>query len=109
LIPCCPHPLLFFILLVGVFDTSYLYIAESAFATNIAATDAHDVPIMSIESEGNFNQAMAMGNMLRGRGTAGVVSLRNKDSFNEVEEASLAQCKGAGDRCEVLADCCEYK
>jgi hypothetical protein len=30
---------------------------------------------MSIESEGNFNQAMAMGNMLRG--AAGVVSLNN--------------------------------
>jgi hypothetical protein len=43
LIPCCPHPLLFFILLVGVFDTSYLYIAESAFATTIADTDADDV------------------------------------------------------------------
>jgi hypothetical protein len=40
---------------------------------------------VSIESEGNFNQAMA--NMLRG--AAGVVSLpNNKDSFNEVEEAS---------------------
>ena len=63
-----------------MFDTSYLYIAESASATTIAATDVDDVAIMSIESEGNFNQAMAMGNMLRGRGT---------DSFNEVE-ASLA-------------------
>jgi hypothetical protein len=57
-----------------------LYIAESAFATTIAATDADDVAIMSIESEGNFIKAMAMGNMLRG--AAGVVSLRNnKDSL----------------------------
>jgi hypothetical protein len=37
----------------------HIYIvAESAFATTIAATDADDVAIMSIESEGNFNQAM---------------------------------------------------
>jgi hypothetical protein len=86
--------------------TSYLYIAESAFATTIAATDADDVAIMSIESEGNFNQAMAMGNMLRG--AAGVLSLRNnKDSFNEVE-ASRAQCKGSGS-CSTSTDCCEYK
>jgi hypothetical protein len=90
-----------------VFDTSYLYIAESAFATTIAATDADDVAIMPIESEGNFNQAMAMGNMLRG--AAGVVSLRNnKDSFNEVE-ASLAQCMRYGSPCNTSADCCEYK
>jgi hypothetical protein len=88
--------------------TSYLYIAESAFATTIAATDADDVAIMSIESEGNFNQAMAMGNMLRG--AAGVVSLRNnKDSFNEVEEVLLAQCKGYRERCYYDGDCCEYK
>ena len=91
-----------------MFDTSYLYIAESAFATTIAATDADDVAIMSIESEGNFNQAMAMGNMLRG--AAGVVSLRNnKDSFNEVEEVLLAQCNGRGLTCKTGADCCEYK
>jgi hypothetical protein len=84
-----------------------IYIAESAFATTIAATDADDVAIMSIESEGNFNQAMAMGNMLRG--AAGVVSLRNnKDSFNEVE-ASLAQCKMYTSSCKVDTDCCEYK
>jgi hypothetical protein len=112
LIPCCPHPLLFFILRVGVFDTSYLDIAESAFATTIADTDADDVAIVSIESEGNFNQAMAMGNMLRG--AAGVVSLRNsnnKDSFNEVEEASLAQCIGRGSPCfwDTAKYCCEYK
>jgi hypothetical protein len=86
----------------------HIYIAESAFATTIAATDADDVAIMSIESEGNFNQAMAMGNMLRG--AAGVVSLRdNKDSFNKVEEASLAQCKNKGDKCMRSAECCEYK
>ena len=86
----------------------HIYIAESAFATTIAATDADDVAIMSIESEGNFNQAMAMGNMLRG--AAGVVSLRNnKDSFNEVEEASLAQCKNKGDKCMRSQECCEYK
>ena len=86
----------------------HIYIAESAFATTIAATDADDVAIMSIESEGNFNQAMAMGNMLRG--AAGVVSLRNnKDSFNKVEEASLAQCKGYRERCYYDGDCCEYK
>jgi hypothetical protein len=86
----------------------HIYIAESAFTTTIAATDADDVAIMSIESEGNFNQAMAMGNMLRG--AAGVVSLRNnKDSFNEVEEASLAQCKGYGSPCRDSTDCCEYK
>ena len=87
----------------------HIYIvAESAFATTIAATDADDVAIMSIESEGNFNQAMAMGNMLRG--AAGVVSLRNnKDSFNEVEEVSLAQCKGYGASCSSSTDCCEYK
>jgi hypothetical protein len=85
-----------------------IYIAESAFATTIAATDADDVAIMSIESEGNFNQAMAMGNMLRG--AAGVVSLRNnKDSFNEVEEALLAQCKNWGSLCNTEWDCCEYK
>ena len=91
-----------------MFDTSYLYIAESASATTIAATDVDDVAIMSIESEGNFNQAMAMGNMLRG--AAGVVSLRNnKDSFNEVEEVLLAQCKGYGSPCNTSADCCEYK
>jgi hypothetical protein len=61
---------------------------------------------MLMESEGNFNQAMAMGNMLRG--AAGVVSLRNnKDSFNEVE-ASLA-CKGRGSSCSTYKDCCEYK
>jgi hypothetical protein len=110
LIPCCPHPLLFFILRVGIgmLDTSYLYIAESAFATTIAATDADDVAIMSIESEGNFNQAMV--NMLRGRGTAGVVSLRNnKDSFNE-DEALLSQCISPGTKgCKVDTDCCEYK
>jgi hypothetical protein len=63
--------------------------------------------MMSIESEGNFNQAM--GNMLRGRGDAGVVSLRNnKDSFNEVK-ASLAQCKMYTSSCKVDTDCCEYK
>ena len=85
-----------------MFDTSYLYIAESAFATTIAATDADDVAIMSIESEGNFNQAMAMGNMLRG--AAGVVSLpNNKDSFNEVE------CKGLKGVCSSNRICCEYK
>jgi hypothetical protein len=93
------------LLRVGVFDTSYLYIAESAFATTIADTDADDVAIMSIESEGNFNQAMVT--MLCG--AAGVVSLpNNKDSFNEVE-ASLAQCKEAGDSCSAPTDCCEYK
>jgi hypothetical protein len=88
------------------------YLAESAFATTIAATDADDVAIMLIESEGNFNQAMAMGNMLRG--AAGVVSLHNsKDSFNEVE-ASLAQCLKSWDYCGTPAqgyknECCEYK
>jgi hypothetical protein len=83
-----------------VFDTSYLYIAESAFATTIADTDADDVAIMSIGSEGNFNQAMA--NMLRG--AAGVVSLPNdKDSFNEVE------CKGLKGVCSSNRICCEYK
>ena len=62
----------------------YLAESESAFATTIAATDADDVAIMSTESEGNFSQAMAMGNKLRG--AAGVVSLcHNKDSFNEVK------------------------
>jgi hypothetical protein len=102
----CPHPLIFFILCVGVFDTSYLYVAESAFATTIAATDADDVAIMLIESEGNFNQAMAMGNMLRG--AAGVVSLcNNNDSFYEAK-ASLAQCTKLG-RCITNTDCCEYK
>jgi hypothetical protein len=85
----------------------HIYTAESAFATTIAATDADDVAIMSIESEGNFNQAMALGNMLRG--TAGVVSLRNnKDSFNEVE-ASLAWCKLMGSLCGKDLECCEYK
>jgi hypothetical protein len=89
-----------------VFGTSYLYIAEPAFTTTIADTDADDVAIMSIESEGNFNKAMA--NMLRG--PAGVVSLRNnKDSFNEVEEASLAQCKKDGSTCSNSLVCCEYK
>jgi hypothetical protein len=84
----------------------HIYLAESAFATTIAATDADDVAIMSIESEGNFNQAMAMGNMLRG--TAGVVSLRNnKDSFNEVE-ASQAKCQTLKMPCNGY-DCCEYK
>jgi hypothetical protein len=89
----------------------HIYIAESAFATTIAATDAaDDVAIMSIESEGSFNQAMAMGNMLRGRGAAGVVSIRdNKDSFNEVKEALLAQCKNKGESCSKSSDCCEYK
>jgi RNA:NAD 2'-phosphotransferase (TPT1/KptA family) len=88
-----------------VFGTSYLYIAEPAFTTTIADTDADDVAIMSIESEGNFNKAMA--NMLRG--SAGVVSLRNnKDSFNEVEDL-LAQCKGYGNPCSANTDCCEYK
>ena len=63
---------------------------------------------MSIESEGNFNQAMAMGNMLRG--AAGVVSLRdNKDSFNEVEEALHWQCKEFGNLCMNPWECCEYK
>jgi hypothetical protein len=86
--------------------TSISYIAESAFTTTIADTGADDVAIMSIESEGNFNQAMA--NMLRG--SAGVVSLRNnKDSFNEVEEASLAQCKKYGSLCSANTECCEYK
>jgi methionine synthase II (cobalamin-independent) len=85
----------------------HIYIAESAFATTIAAIDADDVAIMSIENEGNFNQAMAMGNMLRG--AAGVVSLRNnKDSFYEVK-ASLAQCKETFRGCSVNTDCCEYK
>jgi hypothetical protein len=92
----------------------HIYIAESAFATTIAATDADDVAIMSIESEGNFNQAMAMamGNMRRG--AAGVVSLHNsKDSFNEVK-ASLAQCLKSWDYCGTPAqgyknECCEYK
>ena len=82
-----------------MFGTSYLYIAEPAFTTTIADTDADDVAIMSIESEGNFNKAMAMGNMLRG--VAGVVSLRNnKDSFNEVEDL-LAQCMGFPNFCSV--------
>jgi hypothetical protein len=86
----------------------HIYIAESAFTTTIAATDADDVAIMSIESEGNFNQAMDFGNMLRG--AAGVVSLRdNKDSFNEVEEALLAQCKPRGQTCVSKSECCEYK
>jgi hypothetical protein len=108
------HPLLFFSLCVGVgvFGTSYLYIAESAFATTIAATDADDVAIMSIESEGNFNFNQAMANMLRG--AAGVVSLpsnKDKDSFNEVEveEASLAQCNEVGSPCFSGPNCCEYK
>jgi hypothetical protein len=93
-----------------------IYIAESAFATTIAATDADDVAIMSIESEGNFNQAMAMGNMLRG--AAGVVSLpNNKDSFNEVE-ASQDVCIPSFRYCGTDAklnppgftkECCEYK
>jgi hypothetical protein len=49
-----------------------------------------------------------MGNMLRG--AAGVVSRRNnKDSFNEVEEALLAQCKTSGQNCSASTDCCEYK
>jgi hypothetical protein len=58
-------------------------------------------------SEGNFNQAMA--NMLRG--ATGVVSLRsnNKDSFNEVEEASLAQCQTFFSPCSNSLVCCEYK
>jgi hypothetical protein len=46
------------------------------------------------------------------RGAAGVVSLRNnKDSFNKVEEASLAQCIGLGLPCfwDTAKDCCEYK
>ena len=94
-----------------MFDASYIYIAESAFVTTIAATDADDVAIMSIQSEGNnFNKAMAMGNMLRGPGTAaaGVVSLsNNKDSFNEVE-AFLA-CKKWLGKCKTNSDCCEYK
>jgi hypothetical protein len=86
----------------------HIYLAESAFATTIAATDADDVAIMPIESEGNFNQAMAMGNMLRG--AAGVVSLRNnKDSFYEVKEALLAQCKARGQTCSSKSECCEYK
>jgi hypothetical protein len=85
----------------------HIYIAESAFATTIAATDADDVAIMPIESEGNFNQAMAMGNMLRG--AAGVVSLRNnKDSFNE-DEAVLVQCISTYGACKTNSDCCEYK
>jgi hypothetical protein len=85
----------------------HIYLAESAFATTIAATDADDVAIMSTESEGNFNQAMTMGNMLRG--AAGVVSLRNnKDSFNEVK-ASRVGCKGAGSPCFDSTECCEYK
>jgi hypothetical protein len=64
---------------------------------------------MSIESEGNFNQAMVT--MLRGRGTAdGVVSLRNnKDSFDEVEEVSLAECKEYGTSCRASTECCEYE
>ena len=77
---------------------------------------------MSLESEGNFNQAMAMGNMLRG--AAGVVSLRNNnDSFNEVDVPAAtksvpvavpivgwpAQCKKKGDSCNSSAQCCEYK
>jgi hypothetical protein len=86
----------------------HIYIAESAFATTIADTDADDVAIMSIESESNFNQAMAMGNMLRG--TAGVVSLgNNKDSFNEVKEALLAQCVESYEHCKRSVPCCEYK
>jgi hypothetical protein len=89
-----------------------LYIAESAFATTIAATDADDVAIMSIESEGNFNFNQAMANMLRG--AAGVVSLpsnKDKDSFNEVEveEASLAQCNEVGSPFFSGPNCCEYK
>ncbi len=89
-----------------MFGTSYLYIAEPAFTTTIADTDADDVAIMSIESEGNFNKAMA--NMRRG--PAGVVSLRNnKDSFNEAESL-LAQCrKKDGSTCSTNWDCCEYK
>ncbi len=106
-----------FLVLLILFSSSFfasawwihhIYIAESAFTftTTIADTGADDVAIMSIESEGNFNQAMA--NMLRG--SAGVVSLRNnKDSFNEVEEASLAQCKNYGSLCWVNTECCEYK
>jgi hypothetical protein len=86
----------------------HIYIAESAFATTIAATNADDVAIMSIESEGNFNQAMAMGNMLRG--AAGVVSLQNnKDSFYEDEKVSLAWCYGRLKKCSASTDCCEYK
>jgi hypothetical protein len=92
----------------------HIYIAESAFATTIAANDADDVAIMSIESEGNFNQAMAMGNMLRG--AAGVVSLsNNKDSFNEVEDslAQEEQCTKINMTCGPPEQgfkypCCEY-
>ena len=85
-----------------MFDHINIYIAESAFATTTAATDADDVATMSIESEGNFNPAMV--NMLRG--AAGVVSLRNnKDSFNEVE----APCAEALAHCNSDTDCCEYK
>ena len=128
-VPCSLHQILYrlipcFVLIL--FSSSFfalaclihhnIYIAESAFATTIAATDADDVAIMSIESEGNFNQAMAMGNMLRG--AAGVVSLpNNKDSFNEVE-ASQDVCIPSFRYCGTDAklnppgftkECCEYK
>ena len=83
---------------------SYYKIADIVYSNTNIATDADDVAAMSIESEGNFNPAMV--NMLRG--AAGVVSLRNnKDSFNEVE-ASLAQCMGKGNTCNLMSDCCEY-
>jgi len=119
LIHCCPFSSSFF---ASAWSIHHIYIAESAFATTIAATDADDVAIMSLESEGNFNQAMAMGNMLRG--AAGVVSLRNNnDSFNEVDVPAAtksvpvavpivgwpAQCKKKGDSCNSSAQCCEYK
>jgi hypothetical protein len=78
----------------------HIYLAESAFAATIAATDADDVAIMSIESEGNFNQAMVT--MLRGHGTAdGVVSLRNNKDMSD------DHCKDYP--CSSYKDCCEYE
>ena len=58
---------------------SYYKIADMVYSNAIIATDADDVAAMSIESEGQFNQAMVKSNnMLRG---AGVVPLDNTDDY----------------------------
>ena len=77
---------------------SYYEIANMVYSNAIIATDADDVATMSIESEGNFNQAMvkSVNNMLRG---AGVFPLDNKQG-----------CTSAGGLCgDGYPPCCEYK
>jgi hypothetical protein len=83
---------------------SYYEIADMVYSNAIIATDADDVATMSIESEGNFNQAMvkSVNIMLRG---AEVFPLDNKQGCT-----SAPKLNQKGGLCgDGYPPCCEYK